>query len=157
MRTPAHLVLVALLAYAPLSAADDPGGVRSRIVLKTTTTATGEKVSYPRAGEPEVTAAVVEIPPGTATGWHRHRVPLYAWVVAGTLTVDYEDGTSATIKAGEALVEAVGIAHNGRCAGAETVKLLVFYTGVLGTPNAETVEKPAAAGHRPDGAAPGPE
>ncbi|MCK6684947.1 MAG: cupin domain-containing protein [Thermoanaerobaculia bacterium] len=137
-------LLFTLLVATSAPAADYGSGVTSKVVLKTSVTAAGEKITYPASGEPEVTAAVVEIAPGAATGWHRHKIPLYAWVVAGTLHVEYEGKPAVTMKAGDALVEAVGTAHNGRNLGAEPVKLLVFYTGTRGTPSVDLTTGPVA-------------
>ena len=63
------LFLVALLAYLPVPASpDDRGGrVTAREVVRTTVTASGEPVAYPRTDKAEVTGSVMEIPPG----WHR--------------------------------------------------------------------------------------
>ena len=40
--------------------------------------------------------------------------------------------------------EGVGVAHDGRNAGTEPVKLLVFYTGIEGKPNVAKAARPAA-------------
>lgn len=141
----ASAALLLLLLALPAAADDYKAGVTSRVVLKTTTTVTGDKIAYPRDGEPEVTASVVEIPPGAETGWHGHTVPVYAWVVAGTLTVEYEGGKKVTLKPGDALVEAVGTSHDGRNDGSETVKLLVFTTGLAGRPGVLLRPRPTPA------------
>ncbi len=127
---------------APTRGAEGGGGVTSKVVLRTATTASGAPVTYPSGAPGRVTAATIEIAPGAETGWHRHPVPVYAWVVGGTLTVDYEGGKSVVVKSGEPLVEAVGTVHDGRNEGKEPVRLLVFYTGLEGTPDAVSVAPP---------------
>jgi hypothetical protein len=47
-----------------------------------------------RFGRLEVAAAIVTAASGGETGWHEHEAPLFAWMLDGTLTVDYgPDGT----------------------------------------------------------------
>ena len=58
------------------------------VLLQGSETVLGQEVAYP-AGEPVVTAAIVTMAPGQETGWHAHAAPLFAWMLAGELTVDY--------------------------------------------------------------------
>ena len=134
---PAALALALALTLAPASpapAADYASGVKTRIVLKTTVTANGEKIRYPVADSPEVTAAEVEIAPGAETGAHFHPGPVYAWVVAGSLTVEAAGGGTKTYGPGDPIIEVTGVGHNGRNTGAVPARLLVFYLGVEGKP-----------------------
>ena len=141
----APLLLAAVLLAPPALADEYPGAVASRVALKTTKTAAGQPVAYPCGGTAEVTASVVTIAPGAETGWHSHDVPVYAWVVAGTLRVEYDGAPPITVKSGEPLVEAVGVAHDGRNAGSEAVKILVFTTGLEGRPNVAKAARPSPA------------
>ncbi len=118
----------------PAPAADYASGVRSKIVLRTTVTSNGEPIRYPSGGRPEVTAAEVEIAPGAETGFHSHPGPVYAWVVAGTLTIEAAGGGSKTYVTGDPIVEMTGASHSGRNAGTVPAKLLVFYLGTEGSP-----------------------
>ena len=115
------------------------GGVSSRILAKSTVTSAGAPIDYPDDSAPggpraEVTIAEVRIAPGAETGWHLHDIPVYAVVVSGRLEVIREGGASSVYEPGQAIVEMVGIAHNGRVAGAEPVVLHVVYTGMAGMP-----------------------
>lgn len=115
------------------------GGVSSRILAKSTLTSAGAPIDYPDDSLPggpraEVTIAEVRIAPGAETGWHLHDIPVYAVVVSGRLEVIREGGASSVYEPGQAIVEMVGIAHNGRVAGAEPVVLHVVYTGMAGMP-----------------------
>lgn len=137
MRIAPALVALFLLS-APVTGAADGGdarGLTSRVVLKTSVTADGEKLRYPVTDKPEVTAVEIEIAPGGRTGFHSHPVPVLAWVAAGTLTVEYEGGLVRSFKAGDPLVETIGRRHEGRNLGTAPVRLLVFYVGAEGTPN----------------------
>jgi quercetin dioxygenase-like cupin family protein len=121
--------------------ADYDGGVKVTLIKKATTTSNGQKLAYPRAGNAEVTALIVEIPPGGSTGWHSHPVPVYAYVLAGTLTVEMDPGDPRTFKEGDALFEVMNTPHLGKNLGKELVKLVVFYTGIEETPNTVKVSK----------------
>lgn len=116
-------------------------GVTVRTVLKSTTAGNGQALEYMRTERPEVTAAIVEIAPGASTGWHLHRVPVYAYVMEGTLKVLLDGGAEITFEKGQAILEVRNTAHNGINIGKETVRLIVFYTGAVGEPLSEKVER----------------
>lgn len=134
-------VLLAALACAPPrpapGAVDHPyaAGVRSRQVLKTGVAADGKRLAAPRAEDPELTVLEVDLAAGAETGWHLHPVPVYAYVLEGELTVALATGAARTYRKGDAIPEAVDLAHNGRNAGPAPVRLVVFYLGAKGVPN----------------------
>ena len=124
--------LAFLLLFLPALLCAEPAylpAVRATPILKTTTTAAGQPIVYPKTENPEVTALLVEIPPGAETGWHRHPFPCYGYILSGALTVEVEGGKTASYKAGDAIVESVGLLHNGKNTGTEPVKLVMFVTG----------------------------
>ena len=129
-----------LFLSAGLVLAEPPAfqGYRNTIqvtpLLRTTETSAAQPIEYPKVAAPQVTAALVEIPPGAETGWHQHPYPCYAYVLSGKLTVFLANGVSHEIKAGEALVESVNLAHNGKNTGTEPVKLVMFVTGEVNQP-----------------------
>jgi quercetin dioxygenase-like cupin family protein len=123
------------------SGADYDGGVKVTLIKKATTASNGQKLSYPGAGNPEVTALIVEIPPGGNTGWHSHPIPVYAYVLSGSLTVEMDHSGPYRFKEGDALFEVIDTPHIGRNPGKEPVKLMVFYTGVEGTPSTEKISR----------------
>lgn len=132
----AFLGLIGLLLFAPPAFTADYGtGVKAKILKKTSVTDIGQKITYPRTDRAEVTAMTVELAPGAETGWHKHPVPVYAYVITGNLSVELEDGELRSYHAGDAIIEAVGTLHNGKNTGTEPVKLAVFYLGAEGTPN----------------------
>lgn len=137
------LALCLWTLVAPAWADDYVGTVKAEKILVATTAGNGQPHSYLQTDKPEVTAMTVEIPAGAETGWHMHAVPVYAYVLAGTLAVDMADGKRLVFKQGEAIVEVQNLAHNGRNLDRETVKLAVFYTGEVGRPNVTKVEQPA--------------
>lgn len=110
-------------------------------LLETGASVDGAPFAYPTGGAAMVTAVDVVFPPGSRTGWHRHDVPLFNYVVEGALTVTYADGTERVYRAGEAVVEAVSVAHWGRNDGDVDARLLTVVIGAQGVPY--TVETPA--------------
>src|SRR5580658_9747092 len=76
-------------------------------LLRTTVTATGQPIEYVKTDKPLVTTVLVEIPPGKETGWHIHKMPCYAYVLSGKLTVEIEGGKTLTYEAGQAIAETV--------------------------------------------------
>lgn len=116
-------------------------GVKITPLIKTTTSTDGQKLSYPKIDNPEVTAVIVEIPPGGETGWHLHPVAVYAYVLSGSLTIEIESGKRYNFKEGDAIIEVVNTAHNGMNTGQVPVKLVVFYTGEQEKPTTIKVKR----------------
>lgn len=110
-------------------------------LLSSGTTIIGQPIAYPE-GTPKVTAAIVSIPPGGETGWHLHEVPLVVYVLEGEVTVDYGEKGVKVIKAGESVLEAMNLAHNGMNKGDGPLRILAVYVGADGVENAETAAAP---------------
>jgi quercetin dioxygenase-like cupin family protein len=81
--------------------------------------------------------------PGQQTGWHIHPVPLFGYILEGELTVDYGAKGKRTYRKGDALMEAMNEAHNGRNTGRRPLKLLVVFMGADGVPNSSPASPPA--------------
>ena len=139
LRPLAPLLLAAACAAEPAP----PPAVTAEPVLTATETILGQPIAWP-AGRPEVTAAVITVPPGAETGWHSHPVPLFAWMLEGALTVTHRapgvPPTERTYRPGDALMEAIATPHNGRNAGAAPVRILAGLMGAEGVGNSEAVE-----------------
>ena len=70
---------------------------------------------------------VAEVPPGAATGKHRHPTPRFVYVLAGAVTLEVEGQAPRTFKAGEAFQEPPDVTHNFRNASeTESAKALGF-------------------------------
>jgi quercetin dioxygenase-like cupin family protein len=123
------LIICLFLTPFLISAGEYAGGVKAKVVLKTTTTGSGDPVAYLRTDQPEITAMKVDIAPGAETGWHTHPVPVYAYVLAGSLTVRIEGHKSLEFNEGDVIIEVMNTRHNGINTGAVPVRLIVFYTG----------------------------
>ena len=138
------VIATLFLLFFTLSAlgADYQSGVSATVLKKSSITSNGQKITYPVTDKAEVTAMTVNIAPGAETGWHSHPIPVYAYVVEGTLEVELEGGQIITYRSGDAIIEVVNTLHNGRNRGSEEVRLVVFYTGAEGTPS---VVKPSTS------------
>ena len=129
------LALFCCMSFCPVfSASAYDSGVAFKTLLKATTTGNGQPITYLKTDRPEVTIAIVEIAPGADTGWHRHQIPVYAYVLEGTLQVMMEGSKTLTFQKGQVFIEVQNMDHNGKNAGKDTVRLLVFYTGAEDMP-----------------------
>ncbi len=115
--------------------------VKATTLLKTTTTITGQKLEYP-GSNPQVTATVVEIPPGVDVGWHEHPNIRYVYVLEGTLTIELENGTRREFSPGTIFVEAFGTRHHGMNAGSTAAKVLFIDHSEEGQSNMVKTDAP---------------
>ncbi len=135
-------ILMVLLLNSAVQA-EEYRNVEVKRLLASTTSSNGQPLAYLQTDKPEVTALVVHFPPGGSTGWHKHPVPVYAYVLEGSLHVELKDGRVFVFKKGDAILEVVNTLHNGYNAGSEPATLVVFYTGAVGVPN--VIREQAAA------------
>lgn len=130
-------IVLALLVLLTIARADDAAylpKVKVTPILMALSDAAGQPIVYPTTNAPEVRALIVEVPPGTETGWHKHPFPCYAYMLAGELSVAMEGGKSHVVRAGDALVEVVNLWHNGTNTGTTPARLVLFVTGERGKP-----------------------
>ena len=103
-------------------------------ILKTDTTSLGQKISYPSAGKAEVTMVKITFRPGKKTGWHYHDVPVFAYVLKGTLTVELDNKKTLQLKENSSFAEVIHTLHQGANYGTDDLVLLAVYVGVKGKP-----------------------
>ncbi len=113
------------------------------VLLETQETVIGQPIAYP-PGTAEVTAVIVTMQPGAKTGWHRHDVPMFAYVLEGAVTVDYGPHGTRTYRAGDALMEALKTPHDGTAAAAGPTRILAVFIGADGAANTTMTKPPAA-------------
>ena len=133
------------LVSGPVFAADYNAGVTAKVLSKTSTASNGEKLEYLKTASAEVTSMAIDIAPGCETGWHLHEVPVYAYVVSGTLVVDMADGKTYEFREGQVILEVMHTPHNGINRGNVPVKLIAFYAGEKDKPIVVKIPKPASA------------
>lgn len=97
-------------------------------VLDTATDVLGTPFAFP-TGDARLVSDIIMLAPGEQGALHRHLVPMFAYMLEGALTVDYGPHGKRSYKAGDALVEAIGVPHRGINDGTVTAKLLVVYWG----------------------------
>jgi quercetin dioxygenase-like cupin family protein len=138
LRTLAAALLLAIVPLANRAAAQD-SGYPAVPLLSTGTDIVGETLHYPR-GAAHVTAAIVTIAPGAKTIVHRHGVPMFGYILDGELTVDYGTHGKRTYRQGQALMEAMDVAHFGINSSSQPVRILVVYMGADGAQNVVPVK-----------------
>lgn len=98
-------------------------------------TVMGEKVEYPTSGPAKITAAILTLAPGQETGWHTHGVPTSGIMLEGELTVDYGEKGTRIYRQGDAVIEAMKVAHNGKNTGSGPMRVFAVFMGAEGVPN----------------------
>jgi quercetin dioxygenase-like cupin family protein len=134
--TLASLVLVTA-GTAQQPATDDqalPKGFKTTPVLKSVKTASDMKIEYAKAGQAEVVSVIGELEPGGRTSRHQHPVPVFVYVLEGTITVQADGGQPREYAAGKAFIEDVNHWHQASNKGTAPVKILVVFMGEEGKP-----------------------
>lgn len=121
------LVVLAFVAFAGQAALAD-NAYPTIDLLKTSKTVVGEDIVYPE-GKAQISASIVTVAPGAETIWHRHGVPMYAYILEGALDVDYGSHGVKTYKQGDSLIEAMNVTHRGVNKGPAVVRILAVYMG----------------------------
>lgn len=111
-------------------------------ILKTDTTSIGQKIKFPCSDQDEVTMLKITLAPGKATGWHIHEIPVFAYVLKGTLTVEFENHRLVKFPANSSFAEVTNTLHQGINNETEELVLLAVYLGVKGKPLSIKKEKP---------------
>ena len=140
MKTYIALFLILLFVQTTVSVFAEQD-VTSTAVMKGSTTISGQKIQYPKTDKAEMASVLIEIQPGKESGRHMHPVPTYVHILEGTLTVEFEDGSRQTFKAGSGFLEVVNTWHNGKNLGEVPLRFLVVFAGEEGNPNLIRPEK----------------
>ena len=127
-----HFLTLALLAIISLTARSQYSGLNIKELLRTDTTSIGQKITYPDFADPEVTMLKITIPPGKSTGWHKHNIPVFAYVVKGTLTVELEDHREMKFNEESTFAEMRNTYHNGKNMEDSDLVLIAIYMGGKG-------------------------
>ncbi|EMR13575.1 cupin [Methylophaga lonarensis MPL] len=126
--------LVSLIVFTGKLAADDQA-YSGQNLLQSGVDVLGQPLVYPE-GTPRITSDIITLAPGEAGKPHIHQIPMFAYVLSGSISVDYGEHGVRTFNAGEALLEAQNVVHFGFNPGSEPVSLLVVYIGSEDLPNA---------------------
>ena len=131
MRT-LHAIII-LLSFSSIVAAEYNKEIQLTPVLKTDTTSIGQQLNYPDIAADEVSIVKVTIPPGKETGWHKHRFPVFAYVMQGNLTVEIDSATARQFPEGTSFAEVINTFHNGKNTSLQNVVLIAFFIGEKGS------------------------
>jgi quercetin dioxygenase-like cupin family protein len=139
MRASALFVAASLLIGGSTSATAQsapagPVGLKLTPVLETTTTFTGQPIRFPQ-GDNQFTAVLAEVTPGGQVGRHMHPMPLFVYMLEGTLSIEMEGHGTHTFTAGQGFAEVTNTWHNGRNLGDKPVRFLIVFSGQKGVPN----------------------
>lgn len=132
-----------IAAAAQQSGGDDqalPKGFKTTPVLKSTKTASDKKIEYPRSGQAELVSVIGVLEPAGRTARHQHPVPVFVYVLDGTLTVQAEGGQPREYKPGQAFMEDINHWHQAFNKGTKPVKILVVFVGEEGKPTTITAK-----------------
>ena len=91
-----------------------------------------QQIVYPKKKPARVSSSIVQLEPGQETGWQKHNTPMFAYVLEGTVSVEYDAGVTKEFSAGTALMEAVDVWYNAVNKGEQPVRILVVSMGAKG-------------------------
>ncbi len=103
-------------------------------LMQTTKSWNGSELPEYPDGQPEISILKVIIPPQAKLSLHKHSLINAGILLAGELTVITEKNDTLHMKAGDTISEVVDIWHHGINPGKDTVEIVVFYAGAVGTP-----------------------
>lgn len=149
MTRAASFVVVAALSaaawsFSPVLGQDNtalPQGFKAEPVLKSGKTADGDPFKYPETKKAEIVSVIGTLEPGGRTALHQHPVPVYVYLLEGSLTVKTEGEESRNYKAGQAFLESVNRWHQAFNEGTEPAKLLVVFMGEEGKPTTQAKQQ----------------
>jgi quercetin dioxygenase-like cupin family protein len=123
-----------LLAAGLLISIAQHGATREQVssLLSTGQTVLGQPVVYPTQSPAKITSAIISMQPGEQTGWHQHDVPMFCYILEGEVTVDYGAKGTHVYRQGEAVMEAIDVAHDGRNTGTGPTRILAVFMGAAG-------------------------
>ncbi len=132
-------VLVSTILPITAAVAQDalPSGFKAEPVLKSTKSADGDPLKLPQ-GNVEIVSVIGMLEAGGRTARHQHPVPVYVYVMEGSLEVQTEGGEPRSYKAGEAFMESVNRWHQAFNKGDGQAKILVVFMGEEGKPTTVT-------------------
>lgn len=110
-------------------------GFEAKEVYKGATTIKDQPLVYPATDQPEITSMVVEIAPGGESDRHQHPAPPYIYVLEGTMTVEFDDGSQRSFAAGQGFLEAANTWHKARNLSNAPLRFIVTFLGEMGKPN----------------------
>jgi quercetin dioxygenase-like cupin family protein len=115
--------------------ASESGKAMLTPLSKDSATSAGEPLVFLSTANPEISSAIMTIPPGTTTEWMIHPVQGFVFVLEGTLTVEYAEGERKVFKAGQGFPQTRSKWHRGRNDGDVSMRFLAVFFGAKDVPN----------------------
>src|SRR5262245_13218858 len=109
-------------------------GFKTTPVLRSVETASHAKLAYVKTGQAEVVSVIGELEPGGRTSRHQHPVPVFVYVMEGTITVQADGGQPREYAPGQAFMADINHWHQAFNKGTAPVKILVVFMGEQGKP-----------------------
>src|SRR4030042_3389414 len=128
IRYAAVIIVVTLIAPLTIARAEGPYK-KVQPVLAPAKTVMEENLVQPDGSPLHITSTIVTIDPGEETGWHKHGVPLYIYILSGEVTVDYGEKGTRTFGPGGSFMEAMAHWARRTHRGKEPVRILCVYMG----------------------------
>ena len=82
--------------------------------------------TLPKGDNLEVRVRSTTLQPGVVGAWHTHPTPPAVYVVEGTVSFEFKDGTTVQAKAGEAVLEPINMAMRAMNKGDTPAKIVIF-------------------------------
>ena len=126
-------IVLTFLILSPVLAEDGrPTG--HEMLLKSGLSYDGIELPEYNKGKPEIAILKSVVPPGMEVPSHTHTVIAAGVLLSGELTVISDDNEKIHLKAGDAIIEAVGKYYSAINEGTEPAVILVFFASVKGEP-----------------------
>ena len=98
-------------------------------LLSTNTNGIGQKIEYPMVKNAEVRISKITFPAGSTTGWHKHEIPVFSYILKGKLTVEIEGHEPVTYSEGECFAETFNTYHQGMNKTDHDLVVIAVYLG----------------------------
>jgi quercetin dioxygenase-like cupin family protein len=98
-------------------------------LLQSEVNSMGQKIIYPEVKDAKVAMKKITFPPGETTGWHKHDIPVFSYIIKGTLTVETEDGKVMQHKENSCFSESYNIYHKGTNKENTDLVVMAIYLG----------------------------
>ncbi|MBW8271171.1 cupin domain-containing protein [Caldovatus aquaticus] len=117
-----------------------PSGFQTSPLLRSGMTADGRPVVYPRTETPEITAVIGTLAPNGRTARHQHPVPVFVYVMEGTLEVRSDGHPPRTYTAGQSFIESQNHWHQAFNTQNAPARILVVFMGEQGKPTSVSAQ-----------------
>lgn len=112
-----------------MSAQHYNGKLKIEKMMESDINSMGQKITYPQVKDVKVTMMKITFPPGETTGWHKHDIPVFSYIMEGTLTVEIEDGKVMQYKENTCFSESYNIYHKGTNKENTDLVVMAIYLG----------------------------